>query len=116
MNLTKNFTTAEFKCHCCGDCRVSPGLMAAMQALREKWGKSIKINSGYRCLRHNSAVGGAPDSYHLKGLAADCEILAGVDRYTFVRLAFEVGFRGIGIASGFIHVDIREGPASLWKY
>jgi zinc D-Ala-D-Ala carboxypeptidase len=34
-------------------------------------GRPIHINSGYRCPRLNSAVGGAPGSRHMQGLAAD---------------------------------------------
>ena len=33
--------------------------------------KPIYINSGYRCEELNKAVGGAENSYHTKGLAAD---------------------------------------------
>lgn len=31
----------------------------------------ILVSSGYRCFELNEAVGGAPDSDHIKGLAAD---------------------------------------------
>lgn len=33
--------------------------------------RPIHVNSGYRCPDLNAAVGGAPDSLHMKGLAAD---------------------------------------------
>lgn len=41
-----------------------------LQPLRTAFGP-IKINSGYRTKETNSAVGGAANSYHLYGLAAD---------------------------------------------
>jgi hypothetical protein len=34
-------------------------------------GKPIHVNSGYRCPRLNSVIGGAQTSAHMKGLAAD---------------------------------------------
>lgn len=42
-----------------------------LDPLREKYGKPIKVNSGYRCPNHNLAVGGATLSQHMKGEAAD---------------------------------------------
>lgn len=42
-----------------------------LDPIREAWGKTIGVNSGYRCRRLNEAVGGAPTSQHLKGEAAD---------------------------------------------
>ena len=42
--------------------------------LREKYGKPIYVNSGYRCPALNSAVKGSKTSSHLKGLAADITI------------------------------------------
>ena len=42
-----------------------------LDSLREKYGKPIKVNSGYRCPNHNLAVGGAMQSQHMKGEAAD---------------------------------------------
>lgn len=39
--------------------------------IREGYGKPIYINSGYRCPQLNKEVGGAEDSYHIKGLAVD---------------------------------------------
>lgn len=38
---------------------------------RERIGKAITVNSGYRCPELNKAVGGAPTSQHTKGEAAD---------------------------------------------
>lgn len=46
-----------------------------LQPLRSLYGKPMNINSGYRCLELNEAVGGVETSDHRKGLAADvrCE-------------------------------------------
>ncbi len=42
-----------------------------LDPLREKYGKPIRVNSGYRCPNHNLAVGGAKNSQHMSGEAAD---------------------------------------------
>ena len=38
---------------------------------RERYGRPITVNSGYRCPRHNAEVGGVAGSQHLRGEAAD---------------------------------------------
>ena len=42
-----------------------------LQPLRDKLGYAIHVNSGYRCLKLNTAVGGASNSQHVTGQAAD---------------------------------------------
>lgn len=42
-----------------------------LDPLREKYGKPIHVNSGYRCSALNKAVNGSKTSHHLLGLAAD---------------------------------------------
>ena len=45
-----------------------------LQPLRDKLGKPIHINSGYRCEALNKAVGGAVGSYHTLGMAVDIRV------------------------------------------
>ena len=42
-----------------------------LQPLRDKYGKPIIVDSGYRCPKLNQAVGGAKTSQHLYGQAVD---------------------------------------------
>ena len=42
-----------------------------LDPLRTKWGMPIIVTSGYRCPKLNAAVGGAANSQHTKGMAAD---------------------------------------------
>lgn len=42
-----------------------------LEPARERLGKPIVVNSGFRCPIHNRAVGGATGSQHMKGEAAD---------------------------------------------
>lgn len=45
-----------------------------LDPLREWYGKPIYVNSGYRCVELNKAVGGVPGSYHVRGMAADIDM------------------------------------------
>lgn len=42
-----------------------------LEPVRERLGRPIIVNSGYRCPIHNAAVGGVANSQHLRGEAAD---------------------------------------------
>lgn len=42
-----------------------------LDKVREMWGKPLGVNSGYRSPELNRAVGGKPNSQHLKGEASD---------------------------------------------
>lgn len=42
-----------------------------MQPIREAWGDSIIVSSGYRCPKLNTAVGGSKTSQHMTGAACD---------------------------------------------
>lgn len=45
-----------------------------LDPLRETYGKPINVNSGFRCPALNKAVGGAKNSEHLSGCAADIDV------------------------------------------
>lgn len=42
-----------------------------LEPMRETLGFPLKITSGFRCVELNNIVGGKPNSFHLRGLAAD---------------------------------------------
>ena len=69
---TKNFKVSEFACKCgCGFNKIDQRVMNMSQALRDELGVPVKVNSGCRCEKHNTKVGGVKNSKHTKGLAAD---------------------------------------------
>jgi hypothetical protein len=45
-----------------------------LQPVRDHFGKSVTVNSGYRSPESNAAVGGSKTSDHCKGQACDLEI------------------------------------------
>ena len=67
----------------------------------------MTITSGYRCPRHSVAVGGYANDAHTKGIAADISI-EGKTPEDIAEAAELVGFSGIGLMNGAVHVDIRN--------
>lgn len=51
--------------------RIQALMDECLDKVRQMWGKPIGVNSGYRCYELNKAVGGAKNSQHLRGEAAD---------------------------------------------
>lgn len=69
-----DFHLSEFLCKCgCGGGAsvIHPQLLLRLQRVRNDWGKPMIVDCGYRCATHNASVGGAPNSAHLTGEAAD---------------------------------------------
>jgi len=111
--LSKNFNELEFACRHCRQVHVEPELVTKLQALRDALGRPITVTSGYRCPVHNRNVGGATQSRHMQGQAADL-VVAGVSPAAVAQAADRVGLGGIGVyKSGFTHVDI--GPKRRWN-
>lgn len=94
IRLTAHFFLNEFECPCCKTVRITAELVARLESLRRAWGKPIKINSGYRCKRHNSEVGGTQYSKHMEGRAVDVPIPY-MDMDSFAELAHKAGFRQV---------------------
>lgn len=111
-DLRENFNTWEFRCRCCGRYFMVDETLDALQALRDGVGVPAHILSGFRCTKHNEAVGGSDSSQHCQGRAADVCILGmGVDqmRDEAERIAaFAAGGIGIYPDRGFVHVDTRS--------
>lgn len=61
-----------------------------LQPLRIKYGKEIRIASGYRSATLNSIIGGAQHSQHMKGEAADIDTVKD-NKYLF-ELLFDMEF------------------------
>lgn len=112
---TAHFNQSEFKCKHCGKLPsggIPKKLLLRLEALRAKCGnKPITITSGYRCPTHNANVGGATNSQHLYGKAADIKV-SGVSASTVYNYADKIfGDGGVGKYSTFTHVDVRNGRA-----
>lgn len=105
--LSKNFQVKEFACKDGSDkILIDLDLVNYLQKIREHFGKSITINSGYRTPSYNKKVGGATNSYHTKGQAADI-VVSGVSPKEVAKYAESIGIKGIGLYSSFVHIDTR---------
>jgi uncharacterized protein YcbK (DUF882 family) len=121
MRLSFNFELAEFECKCgCGAVRVSSDLydlVGRLQAVRNAIGRPVRVTSGYRCAKHDAAVGTSSNpgaGPHTLGIAADI-VVDGMSVDDLVRYCKDAGFSGIGVyrKKGFVHVDTRSVPA-MW--
>ena len=117
--LSAHFTRAEFRCRChewCGGAApVSDRLIEGVELLRGIVGRPIVIVSGFRCPRHNEAVGGSVGSYHTFGMAADVCVPPGMTREEFSAAVAQVevfALGGVGRYYWGFHLDVRsDGPA-----
>ncbi|MGW3106182.1 D-Ala-D-Ala carboxypeptidase family metallohydrolase [Streptomyces sp. NPDC001100] len=89
--------------------------MYKLEALRKKLGdKPITVNSGFRSIAHNADVGGASDSMHLYGTAADLDV-SGVATKTVYQKAETCGFSGLETYTvDHQHVDSRADLGRDW--
>ena len=128
--LTKHFNSREFDCKDGTPVRHRDydGLQALcrqmLEPMRRKYGR-VSVHSGYRTASHNAAVGGASASYHRYDIhdgrdqAADISCERGTPAQwaataNWLRNERRNGKGGLGIYSTFIHIDIRDYPAT-WR-
>jgi uncharacterized protein YcbK (DUF882 family) len=104
---------SEFQCKSTGEVKLEEALVEKLQKLRDMIGKPIIIHSGYRTPEYNAQVGGAKESQHMEGKAADISV-KGMTSEELAKLAEKVGFNGIGIYAGFVHCDVRSYKAR-WR-
>ncbi len=103
--------------------KMHPDILEMLDQARDKYDKPIRITSGYRTKEYNESLSArgykaSPNSSHLKGLAVDIACASSVDRYHLINCLLDVGFKRIGIANTFIHVDIDPEKANevIWTY
>lgn len=114
--LSANFKVEEFACSDGSDpIFIAPKLVTILQKIRKHFGKPVIINSAYRTVGKNKAVGGVTRSQHLYGTAADIHIV-GVSPKEVAKYAETLlpNTGGIGIYSSFTHIDVRE-VKSRWN-
>jgi len=118
FKLSENLTRNEFKCNC-GKCdydTVDAELVVVVQGLRDHFNAPVKVTSGNRCPDYNIKVGGAKNSYHPRGRAADVQV-AGVmpdDVYAYLVTKYPDQY-GIGKYHSFTHIDTRSTMARWGK-
>lgn len=123
-DISLYFDRKEFTCKCgCGRNNISLNLVFELNRLRGFYGKPIYINSGCRCIEHNTDVGGKPNSAHIcegkEGEAVDIKIVSGGQLFTLLGIIYKWQlFKRIGIGTTLLHVDISTVLPSptVWVY
>ncbi len=112
-DLSPHFSSSEFADKETGHEMPPPeSLIELLERVRAVLGTPLEIVSGHRCCAHNAAVGGATQSRHIAGDAADIP----PNRVTEDQ-AVEFGAVGVGVAGEWVvHVDVRPGPHVRWEY
>ena len=120
-NKYPNFSAKEFDCQHCGKNEMRADFMERLQALRNAYGKPMRITSGYRCPEHPIEAKKAKPGSHASGCACDVGI-DGPDAHQLLSIALQLGFTGIGVqqkGSGrFIHLDTLTSGLrpTVWSY
>ena len=121
--MTKNFTKEEFDCKDGSEMNIAiyhnmVKVANQLQILRNYIGKPITINSAYRSEEYNKSIGGAKNSQHIMGRAADIVVkgMTPLAVHTTIELLIEKGDMlqgGLGLYDSFVHYDIR-GTKARW--
>jgi uncharacterized protein YcbK (DUF882 family) len=124
MKLSTNFSLAEFAS---ADGTAPSGevlknlteLAKNLEVLRKHIGQPIRVTSGFRSREHNKKIGGALNSYHVLGMAADIQVakmnpeqVAKAIELLIAEGKMKQG--GLGIYRTWVHYDIR-GFKARWK-
>ena len=123
----KYFPAEELTCRHCGANGVKQALVDKLDQLRELAGFPLPLTSAYRCPNHPRELAKESTSgAHTAGLAADIHVF-GPKAFIVLRIAFSLGFSGIGIkmhgpaAGRFIHLDLADANGeqprpTIWGY
>jgi uncharacterized protein YcbK (DUF882 family) len=123
MKLTNNFSLQEFASK---DGAAFPNIVVQnlmilaknLQVLRDELNTGIRINSGYRSPQHNAKIGGAKNSQHTLGTAADI-VVSGYTPKQVAEVIERLISEGKMMQGGlkayptFTHYDVR-GVKARW--
>lgn len=118
MNVSEHFTDFELGCGHCAEMEVlnlgpwgDESNLDTLESLRVKYGRPMRINSGFRCPEHpiEAAKSNGPGS-HCDGLGLDVGCYQD-DALLLTYVAYEHGWHGIRwqqkdhVFSRFVHID-----------
>lgn len=107
------FSEAELACRCDFDCGAGPisgTLVNVLESARRLLGTPLVISSGLRCTPHNRVVGGAENSDHLTGHAADVVTGRHDQDDLFDILIKYSSVSKLGRYDGWLHVSVYQYP------
>lgn len=112
-----NFSEDELRCKETGEFDMQPDFLDRLQRLRTLLGQPLTITSGYRSPRNSIERAKPQPGTHAMGRAVDIAA-DGRLQFRIVGIATGIGFKGLGIAKTFIHLDDWEGGPrpNVWLY
>lgn len=106
---SQHFRFREFACKHCGEISVHRVLLQALEVIRTThYPAGMNIESGYRCRPHNTSIGGAENSQHIWGTAADVDPVMTLQECVDLRVVSGIEYRKDGKV---YHVDVRHAGA-----
>ena len=120
MITSKYFSEKEFN-RCTPSCSLqdmNQEFMNKLDQLRELSGIPLVINSAFRSVQYEKSKGRNGTSAHVLGVAIDIRCNDSQNRFKVLEGALKLGFKRIGVANSFIHVDISKKHAQnvIWTY
>jgi hypothetical protein len=87
--------------------------MGSVRQIGAKWGQ---VTSTYRSPEHNRAVGGVPNSYHLRGRAIDIARRPGVSHWQIAAAYRDAGYSLAESLDEGDHSHFAFGPPKHWSF
>lgn len=131
-HVSDHFSWQEFDCHSGEEMpdAVKPSIrrlcVEVLELIRKEWSSPIIIVSGWRSEEYNKRIGGAGQSRHVTGEAADIRPVS-LEQLQFFRSTVErmikdgrlAALGGYGVYRGWLHVDVRmrkpNGMIARWE-
>ena len=94
---------------------VESELINVLEEIRAHFNKPVIITSGYRTPEYNKKIGGAKNSQHTKGKAADIKVsgIPAKEVQKYLKNKYPNKY-GIGSYLNFTHIDVRAKKAR-WR-
>lgn len=110
--LSEHFKDTEMQCKDGNkELLYAPNLLSVLEEIRNHFNSPVIINSGYRTPSWNAKCGGASNSYHCKGMAADIVVKRHSSKKVAEYASKIMHNTGAVIRyTNFVHIDVRDEP------
>lgn len=114
--LSAHFKRSEFACSCgCGFDSIDVETLEILEAVRTGFDAPVIVTSGARCEDYNRQVGGAENSQHLVGRAADIKVKGATPDEVSQYVIHRYPHASIGLYRTFVHIDTRTNGPARWE-
>ncbi|MYL22545.1 DUF882 domain-containing protein [Halomonas alkaliantarctica] len=114
--LSPHFHRHEFACRCgCGFDTVDSQTLELLETVRTHFNAPVLITSGCRCEAYNAREGGATESQHLLGRAADIQVQGVSPAAVADWVEAHHPTASVGRYASFTHIDTRSDGPARWQ-